>query len=60
MYNDNRCYVYNKAFAEWFKTPELWGDDIPEENIVNVVKPHLTDSDMFDNIRDMGSSKRFI
>ena len=30
MYNNNRCYVYNKAFAEWFKTPELWGDDIPE------------------------------
>ena len=30
MYNDNRCYIYNKAFAEWFKTPELWGDDVPE------------------------------
>jgi NTP pyrophosphatase (non-canonical NTP hydrolase) len=30
MYNDNRCYVYNKAFAEWFKAPELWGDDVPE------------------------------
>ena len=30
MYNDNRCYVYNKAFAEWFKTPELWGDDVTE------------------------------
>ena len=30
MYNNNRCYVYNKAFAEWFKTPELWGDDVPE------------------------------
>ena len=30
MYNNNRCYVYNKAFAEWFKTPELWGDDVPD------------------------------
>ena len=30
MYNNNRCYVYNKAFAEWFKAPELWGDDVPE------------------------------
>ena len=30
MYNNNRCYVYNKAFAEWFKAPELWGDDMPE------------------------------
>ena len=30
MYNNNRCYVYNKAFAEWFKAPELWGDDVPD------------------------------
>jgi NTP pyrophosphatase (non-canonical NTP hydrolase) len=30
MYNNNRCYVYNKAFAKWFETPELWGDDVPE------------------------------
>ena len=34
IYNNNRCYVYNKAFAEWFKTPELWGDDVPESNSV--------------------------
>jgi NTP pyrophosphatase (non-canonical NTP hydrolase) len=27
MYNNNRSYVYNKAFAEWFKTPELWSED---------------------------------
>ena len=33
MYNNNRCYVYNKAFAEWFKAPELWGDDMPESKI---------------------------
>ena len=38
----DRCYVYNKAFAEWFKTPELWGDDIPETK---------TDGSRFDNIR---------
>ena len=44
MYNNNRCYVYNKAFAEWFKTPELWGDDV-----VNPT-PHLYES-RFDNIR---------
>ena len=41
MYNDNRCYVYNKAFAEWFKAPELWGDDILEENIVKCSKKPL-------------------
>jgi len=33
MYNNNRCYVYNKAFAEWFKAPELWGDDVPDAKI---------------------------
>jgi len=42
MYNDNRCYVYNKAFAEWFKTPELWGDDVPETKI---------EGSVFDKIR---------
>jgi len=42
MYNNNRCYVYNKAFAEWFKTPELWGDDMPETK---------TEGSVFDKIR---------
>ena len=42
MYNNNRCYVYNKAFAEWFKTPELWGDDVIETKI---------DGSIFDKIR---------
>jgi len=45
MYNNNRCYVYNKAFAEWFKTPELWSEDQLDE------KPNITDSDMFSKIR---------
>ncbi len=42
MYNNNRCYVYNKAFAKWFKTPELWGDDVIETKI---------DGSIFDKIR---------
>ena len=37
MYNNNRCYVYNKAFAEWFKAPELWGDDMPEIKTVGSI-----------------------
>ena len=41
MYNNNRCYVYNKAFAELFKTPELWGDDVLEEKIVKCNKKPL-------------------
>ena len=51
MYNDNRCYVYNKAFAEWFKTPELWSDDQLDE------KPNITDSDMFSKIRDWAEQR---
>ena len=54
MYNDNRCYVYNKAFAEWFKTPELWGDYVPEEKIVKCSKKPLK---MFENIRDWAKSR---
>jgi len=54
MYNDNRCYVYNKAFAEWFKTPELWGDDILEENIVKCSKKPLK---MFENIRQWAQAR---
>ena len=37
MYNDNRCYVYNKAFAKWFESPELF-----EEQKIK----------MFENIRE--------
>ena len=51
MYNDNRCYVYNKAFAEWFKTPELWSEDQLDE------KPNITDSDMFSKIRDWAEQR---
>jgi len=50
MYNDNRCYVYNKAFAEWFKTPELWGDDVFDDKTI-------TDSDMFSKIRDWAEQR---
>ena len=48
MYNDNRCYVYNKAFAEWFKTPELWGDDTIDKPVIKCSKKPLK---MFENIR---------
>lgn len=54
MYNNNRCYVYNKAFAEWFKTPELWGDDVLEEKIVKCNKKPLK---MFENIREWAQTR---
>jgi NTP pyrophosphatase (non-canonical NTP hydrolase) len=54
MYNDNRCYIYNKAFAEWFKTPELWGDDVRVEKTVECSKKPLK---MFSNIRQWAQER---
>ena len=49
FYNDSRSFIYNKAFAEWFKAPELWGDDVPAEQVVKCNKKPLK---MFEKIRD--------
>ena len=54
MYNDNRCYVYNKAFAEWAKTPELWGDDTIDKPVIKCSKKPLK---MFENIRDWAKER---
>ena len=49
FYNDSRSFIYNKAFAEWFKTPELWGDDTINKPVIKCSKKPLK---MFENIRD--------
>ena len=54
MYNENRCYVYNKAFAEWFKTPELWGDDTIDKPVIKCSKKPLK---MFENIRQWAEER---
>ena len=54
MYNENRCYVYNKAFAEWFKTPELWGDDTVDKPVIKCSKKPLK---MFENIRQWAEER---
>ena len=46
MYNDNRCYVYNKAFAKWFESPELF-----EEPTIN------EDASVFDKIRSWAQDR---
>ena len=48
FYNDSRSFIYNKAFAEWFKTPELWGDDTVDKPVIKCSKKPLK---MFENIR---------
>ena len=43
MYNDNRCYVYNKAFAKWCDSPELFEEPTTVINNSN--------KSVFDDIR---------
>jgi len=54
FYNDSRSFIYNKAFAEWFKSPELWGDDTIDKPVVKCSKKPLK---MFENIRDWAKTR---
>jgi len=60
MYNDNRCYIYNKAFANWFENPELFEDrePIPEHlykpGKIYIVKKPLK---MFEDIREWAKNR---
>ena len=54
FYNDSRSFIYNKAFAEWFKSPELWGDDTIDKPVVKCSKKPLK---MFENIRQWAESR---
>ena len=53
FYNDKRSFIYNKAFAEWFKSPELWGDEVPMNTDIRSERPKCTKKPlkMFENIR---------
>ena len=55
MYNDNRCYVYNKAFANWFSTPELWSDDPVDES--KQIKCNKKPLKIFENIREWAQTR---
>ena len=54
FYNDSRSFIYNKAFAEWFKTPELWGDDTIDKPVIKCSKKPLK---MFENIRQWAEER---
>ena len=54
FYNDSRSFIYNKAFAEWFKTPELWGDDTVDKPVIKCSKKPLK---MFENIREWAQTR---
>jgi len=55
MYNDNRCYVYNKAFAKWCDSPEL---DELIEYIEEQKEPTINeDASVFDKIRSWAQDR---
>ena len=55
MYNNDRCYVYNKAFANWFDSPELFEEKIEGEfPTVQCVKKPLK---MFEDIRTWAANR---
>ena len=55
MYNNDRCYVYNKAFANWFDSPELFEEKIEKElPTVQCVKKPLK---MFEDIREWAANR---
>jgi NTP pyrophosphatase (non-canonical NTP hydrolase) len=54
FYDNGRSFIYNKAFAEWFKAPELWGDDLPETAVIKCSKKPLK---MFELIREWAQTR---
>jgi len=55
MYNNDRCYIYNKAFANWFDSPELFEEEDDEDlPTVKCVKKPLK---MFEDIRNWASTR---
>ena len=51
MYNDKRCYVYNKAFAKWFESPELNFEEISTTG-ASLVSHEKEPLKMFEDIRE--------
>ena len=50
MYNNNRCYIYNKAFANWFNNPAL-------DELYEVTKKNLVEDFNFNLIRDWAKQR---
>ena len=50
MYNNNRCYIYNKAFANWFNNPAL-------DELYDVTKKNLVEDFNFNLIRDWAKQR---
>jgi len=57
MYNDNRSYIYNKAFANWFANPELFGETEEEQQDLPRVKCAKKPLKMFEDIREWARTR---
>jgi len=47
MYNDNRCYIYNKAFAKWFASPIEKMTDPIRENVFDKIRAWAEDRGLY-------------
>ena len=57
QYTETRCYVYNKAFANWFANPELFGEMEEEPKLLPRVKCAKKPLKMFEDIRDWARTR---
>ena len=47
MYNNDRCYVYNKAFAKWFESPIEKMTDPIRENVFDKIRTWAQDRGLY-------------
>ena len=60
MYNLNRSYVYNKAFANWVMTQDAIIIDVKSHNKPSDIQPKQRSLRMFENIREWAESTRTV
>ena len=49
MYNENRCYVYNKALAKFYNSKELpFPDDLHTPTIFDLIRSWAEDKGIYD------------
>ena len=52
MYNNNRCYIYNKAFANWIETPCVESSTKAKISLLNSLPLKI-----FEDIREWGTTR---
>ena len=57
MYDNNRCYIYNKAFYEAFFNPKHTNNLFQSENSLEALKTASTESSRFGLIRDWAETR---